>query len=222
MVMEFFRRSGESGLDHIANEVQSMVVDCETTFADATAAVMGRVEAASVEQKVREIDQAINLSEQEVRRLLVVHASVRAGKDSGLMLAYMNVVKDLERIGDYNKNVLDLALDGVIIDDAETQAHAAEIGDRLSAVGSILKLQDEDEARQFIERGDELRRGFDAAVSALVVSDEPASTAVPRALLQRYFKRISAHSTNVVSAVVMPLDQIDYFDESEGDRVVPD
>jgi len=97
MVREFFRKSGESGLDHIAEQVQSMVPSCHTTFIDSTAAVFGDVTAASVESRVREIDQSINLAEQEVRRLLVVHASVRAGQDSGLLLAYMNVVKDLER-----------------------------------------------------------------------------------------------------------------------------
>jgi phosphate transport system protein len=222
MVMEFFRRSGESGLDHIANEVQSMVHSCHTTFTDATAAVFGTVDPASVKERVRTTDQSINLAEQEVRRLLVVHASVSGGQDAGLMLAYMNVVKDLERIGDYNKNILDLALDDVTVTDGDLRSHAEELGQRIKGVGQILSDQDEEVARLFIERGDVLRRSFDDAVSALIRSEEPAASAVPRVLLQRYFKRINAHSTNVVSAVVMPLDRIDYFDEDQEDRVGSD
>lgn len=222
MVMEFFRRSGESGLDHIANEVQSMVQSCHATFVDATSAVFGDVDPNAVSDRVRETDQSINLAEQEVRRLLVVHASVRGGQDSGLMLAYMNVVKDLERIGDYNKNILDLALDDVTVTDAELRDHATELVGRIKGVGEILSDHDEGVARIFIARGDELRRSFDDAVSVLIHSEEPAASAVPRVLLQRYFKRINAHSTNVVSAVVMPLDRIDFFDEDEDDRVVSD
>ena len=222
MVREFFRKSGESGLDHIANEVQSMVLSCHATFVDSTNAVFGEVEPASVEERVRDIDQSINLTEQEVRRLLVVHASVRGGQDSGLMLAYMNVVKDLERIGDYNKNVLDLALDAVTVTDPDLKASAVELEGRITGVAQILREQDEEVARDFIERGDVLRRGFDDAVSTLIRSEEPASSAVPRVLLSRYFKRINAHAGNVVSAVVMPVDRIDYFDEDEADRVASD
>ena len=42
---------------------------------------------------------------------------------------------------------------------------------------------------------------------------------VPKALLYRFLKRVTAHSSNVVSAVVMPVDQLDYFDESEDTRL---
>ena len=138
------------------------------------------------------------------------------------MLAYMNVVKDLERIGDYNKNVLDLAMDGVTVTDPDLIEIAGELQVRITGVGEILADQDEDLARRFIDHGDELRRRCDDAVSGLIHSEEPAATAVPRVLLYRYFKRINAHSTNVVSAVVMPVDRIDYFDEDEADRVVED
>ena len=36
--------------------------------------------------------------------------------------------------------------------------------------------------------------------------------------LFRFLKRVTAHSSNVVSAVIMPVDQLDYFDESEDTR----
>jgi phosphate uptake regulator len=42
--------------------------------------------------------------------------------------------------------------------------------------------------------------------------------AVGRALAARYLKRIVAHLTNVLSAVVMPIDRLDYFDEDPEDR----
>ena len=74
------------------------------------------------------------------------------------------------------------------------------------------------QARTYIERGDEMRKDFDRRVNELLHSTEEAVTAVPRALLFRFLKRVSAHSSNVVSAVVMPVDQLDYYDESEDTR----
>ena len=41
--------------------------------------------------------------------------------------------------------------------------------------------------------------------------------AVPRALLYRYFKRITANLSGVVSAVVSPVDQIDYYADVDYD-----
>jgi phosphate transport system protein len=135
----------------------------------------------------------------------------------------MNMVKDLERIGDYNKNIFDLAEEGVSLADSpdleEILALRDEVSSRIALMGEILATRDEERARDYISRGDELRRGFDEKVKALIHSTEPGVLAVPRALLFRFLKRISAHSLNVVSAVVMPVDQLDYFDESEDTRL---
>jgi hypothetical protein len=48
--------------------------------------------------------------------------------------------------------------------------------------------------------------------------DEPGTQAVARALTHRYLKRVIAHLMNVLSAVIMPLDKLDYFDEDPEDR----
>ena len=55
-------------------------------------------------------------------------------------------------------------------------------------------------------------------MNGLVHSTEPALHAVPRALLYRFLKRITAHSMNVVTAVVMPVDRLDYYDEADDTR----
>jgi hypothetical protein len=86
-------------------------------------------------------------------------------------------------------------------------------------MGELLTTRDEDGARAYITRGDELRREFDDRINELVHSTEPAVVAVPRALLYRFLKRVTAHSLNVVSAVVMPVDRLDYFDEDDETRV---
>ncbi len=221
MVMSFFRRPDDSGIDHIEAQVQRMVTDARHTFDLAMNAVTGG-SVASVADEVRRTDRQINVTEMEIRRELVVHFSVHAGGDATEMLVFMNMVKDLERIGDYNKNVFDLAEEGVSFAEADDLERILgfrdEISSRIALMGEILTVRDEERARAYIARSDELRREFDTLVNGLVHSTEPALHAVPRALLYRFLKRITAHSMNVVTAVVMPVDRLDYYDEAEETR----
>ena len=221
MVMSFFRRPEESGLENIESQVQRMVNDARHTFDLALSAVTGGA-VETVADEIRETDRQINATEVEIRRALVVHASVHGGIDTSEVLAFMNMIKDLERIGDYNKNIFDLAEEGVSFTESpeldSILSLRDEVSSRISLMGEILSVRDEQRARKYIERGDELRRDFDQRVNELLHSTEAAVTAVPKALLFRFLKRVSAHSSNVVSAVVMPVDQLDYYDESEDTR----
>ena len=221
MVMSFFRRPDDSGIDHIEAQVQRMVTDARHTFDLAMNAVTGG-SVASVADEVRRTDRQINVTEMEIRRELVVHFSVHAGGDATEMLVFMNMVKDLERIGDYNKNVFDLAEEGVSFAEADDLERILgfrdEISSRIALMGEILTVRVEERARAYIARSDELRREFDALVNGLIHSTEPALHAVPRALLYRFLKRITAHSMNVVTAVVMPVDRLDYYDEADDTR----
>ena len=220
--MSFFRRPEESGLENIESQVQRMVNDARHTFDLALSAVTGGA-VETVADEIRETDRQINATEVEIRRALLVHASVHGGVDTPEVLAFMNMIKDLERIGDYNKNIFDLAEEGVsFTESSELETILSlrdEVSSRISLMGEILSMRDEERARTYIERGDEMRKDFDRRVNELLHSTEAAVTAVPKALLFRFLKRVSAHSSNVVSAVVMPVDQLDYFDESEDTRL---
>ena len=220
MVMSFFR-SDEGGISQIESQVQRMIADARHTFDLAMNAVTGGA-VETVADEVRRTDRQINVTEIEIRRELLVHISVHGTADAGEMLVFMNMIKDLERIGDYNKNIFDLALEGVSFSGAEDLEQILGFRDELSSrivlMGEILDTRDEDRARAYIERGDQLRREFDGLVNELVHATAPALIAVPRALLYRFLKRVAAHCANVVTAVVMPVDRLDYFDEDDDTR----
>lgn len=222
MVMSFFRKPEEGGLEHVDAQVQGMINDARHTFDLAMNALTGGP-VATVADEVRRTDRRINITEMEIRRELVVHASVHGGVDTPEVLVFMHMVKDLERIGDYNKNIFDLADEGVSLAEApdlgRLLGYRDELSSRIALMGELLTTRDEDGARAYITRGDELRREFDDRINELVHSTEPAVVAVPRALLYRFLKRVTAHSLNVVSAVVMPVDRLDYFDEDDETRV---
>jgi len=220
MVMSFFR-SDEGGISQIESQVQRMIADARHTFDLAMNAVTGGA-VETVADEVRRTDRQINVTEIEIRRELLVHISVHGTADAGEMLVFMNMIKDLERIGDYNKNIFDLALEGVSFSGAEDLEQILgfrdELSSRIALMGEILDTRDEDRARAYIERGDQLRREFDGLVNELVHATAPALVAVPRALLYRFLKRVAAHCANVVTAVVMPVDRLDYFDEGDDSR----
>ena len=67
MVMSFFRRPDDSGIDHIEAQVQRMVTDARHTFDLAMNAVTGG-SVASVADEVRRTDRQINVTEMEIRR----------------------------------------------------------------------------------------------------------------------------------------------------------
>ncbi len=216
MVMSFFRKPEEGGLSQIDAQVQRMINDARHTFDLAMNALTGGP-VATIADEVRRTDRQINVTEMEIRRELVVHASVHGGVDTPEVLVFMNMIKDLERIGDYNKNIFDLADDGVSMAEApdldQMLGYRDEISSRIALMGELLTTRDEDRARAYIARGDEMRRDFDARIIELLHSTETAMVAVPRALLYRFLKRVTAHSLNVVSAIVMPVDRLGYFDE---------
>ncbi|MEX2549538.1 MAG: PhoU domain-containing protein [Nitriliruptoraceae bacterium] len=216
-----FKRSSSSDdrLDNIEATIQRMLADDKIVFELAMSTLLDGVDWKGVRREIKVTDQRVNEGEREIRRDLVIHASVVGAIDTPALLVYMSVVKDIERIGDYGKNLRDLARDGVDLS-AFPAWHdlRTEVADMIEETAEVFGTRDDDRARELLARGDELLDRFDDAVSGLVRGEDDRPHAVGRALAARYLKRVVAHLTNVLSAVVMPIDQLDYFDEDPEDR----
>ena len=224
MVREFFRGVGDENLDPIETKINQMLADSRHAFDAAANSVLGGTDPEVVGPDLHTTDRGINELEREIRRELVVHASVHGtAVDIPLIMTYMNVVKDVERIGDYAKNIYDLAAQGADFTTAgdlgELVSYRDRVSELISEVAGVFHERSEDEARRLVDEGDQLLDEFDRHVRDLVESDAPSRRGVPRALLYRYYKRIVAHLMNVLSAVIMPVDQLDYFDETASDRL---
>lgn len=222
MAFKFLGGTGEDRLASVEAKVGAMLKYDRLEFELAMSALLGEVEPAAVNAEIRETDKKVNRLEREIRRELVVHASVFGGIDIPAVLVYMSVVKDVERVGDYAKNLVDLALDGANLsagpDAEEWRRLSAELSQFITDSGEAFQARDRDRGRTLLSRGDELLSLFDERVSALVSSTEQETLAVPRALAHRYLKRVVAHLMNLLSSIVMPLDRLDYFDEDPEDR----
>jgi phosphate uptake regulator len=214
---------GPSGLDRVRDQLLDMLEIDRRTFDVASMALLDGTDVPTARAQASDSDHQVNELVQEIRRELVVHASARGDlNDMPALLLYMSIVKDIERIGDYAKNVLDIAqAGGKLLREADDYAELSDYRDRVSAliseVRGIFAAQNTEEATRVLTDWRAVSRDMDRRVDALVTVDAPASHAVPRALYYRYLKRIVGHLLNILTALVMPLDKLDFFWQEDRD-----
>jgi len=220
MVMSFFRK-GDSGLDSVAHRTITMLGDARHSFDLASGAVLTGAEVESVAADIRATDDRINRAEQELRGELVTHVAVHGSFDIGSVLSYTLLIKKLERIGDQAKNVLELAEEGVTLEDQPDTPEMLEtsqvISSMIAETAELLTSEDPDSIADFRVRTDALRYELETKIRELMHSSEPASYAVPRAILYRYWKRIVANLSGVVTSATEPLQNQDYLDDGTTD-----
>ena len=164
-------------------------------------------------------DVKINKLERKIRKLVVTHLSL-AGNRANLpyCLLLISLVKDVERLGDYAKNLGELGdlYAGELPDDEileELRAIRAGIEASFLAAGEIFKASDREQAIEGIAEGKNFARRCDRLLLKIAASDYDAGLATAVALGTRYYKRIGGHILNILSSVVMPLHKVDYYDE---------
>ena len=164
-------------------------------------------------------DIQINKLERRIRKQVVAHLTLSTDqRDVPYCLLLMSLVKDVERIGDYCKNLSAVYDDGggPLPDDenaAELRAIRHIIEETFGEVGEVFAKSDVPTALDLIERGREVNRRCDVLIVRVARSEYDAATTTSLVLGARYYKRIEAHLLNVLSGVVMPLHKLDYYDE---------
>ncbi len=220
MVMSFFKKSS-GGLEHVVTRSVGMLGEARRSFDLATLALLTDTDWTAVDADIRETDQRINQTEQELRSELVVHVAVQGSADIGSVLGMILLLKKIERIGDQAKNVLDLAESGVMLaHEPDTDALLAERGIISTMFGEAAELlsdHDEDRIEEFAQRAGELIDAHQTQILAYLHSDRPGHEVVPRAIYYRYLKRIVANLLGVVRTVDEPLPTLDYLDDGATD-----
>ena len=221
MVFDFFK-TGHSTIETVENTLARMLVDGREVFDTAIDALFGGGKSKQTKREVKRTDREINVAQQDVRRELMVHASVQETVDLPLVLAYMSTVKDAERIGDYAKNVYDLVRYGADFEHApdrdELFAYSARVSNLIGEAAEAFAAKDTGRAQELINKADGFLDDYDAQVKAAFSWEGGSSDAVSRALYFRFLKRITAHVMNFLTSLVMPVDRLDSYDEAKDDR----
>ncbi len=200
------------------DECHEMLELCRS-MVRASAASLRDHDDAEIDLDLFKLDKTLNAFERDVRRKVMTHLSVGGhGADITSGLVLVSIVIDIERIGDYSKNIYDLARDH------PQRLHAGPLEERLAATETLawdnfercidaFKSADANEALALMKDYKEditvnCREMEEQLIKGAV--DLGAADAVTVALYLRFIKRISSHARNLVSSVSNPFPRIGY------------
>ena len=205
-------------LDSIDAKLSEMLTNSMHAYDISMNCLLGDTNLETVRDDLYNTDKAINELHREVRREMIIHSAVNSRNlDIPLLLSYMTMSKDIERIGDYCKNLFEIAETGNSFakgDDLDAYMELKnDIGKLIVYLQSCLNLDDESKVQDLITLGSSLNNDLDEKITALLEDKEKIQYPVATTLFYRYLKRIVSHIINAATAIIMPTDQIDYLDE---------
>ncbi|KAA3611669.1 MAG: hypothetical protein DWQ01_06180 [Planctomycetota bacterium] len=205
----------EQGLPEILRLFGQMLDDGRHAFDAAANCLLGGTDPEVIREDLWGTDKRINRTQQQIRRMVVTHGTV-CQEDFATCLLIMSLVKDAERIGDYSKNIFDVANLGISVPKS-LLSDMVRLKDTTSLMlvkcKNIFETQDKDAARDFCSEAGGLMNHCENQVTAFLIEEEGGGSLVASALAYRYFKRILGHAQNILTSLLVPLDQVDFFED---------
>lgn len=142
--------------------------------------------------------------------------SINPKQDLTSSLILITVVKDLERIGDYIKNIFELSYH--YSRPLPKNTYSEVLIDLTAQMSSVLKdslrvfrSADTETAKNYYIFYRKVTKKTDHLIEALLEDKEISiREAVVYALFSRFIKRIAAHLANVLTTVINPFHQVGY------------
>ncbi len=163
-------------------------------------------------------DKKINKFQMESRRKIFTDLALSGAGDLNAGLILMCIITDVERIGDYFKNIVELAKDHPKkLKGGDVEDIVQKIEKRMIKIFKLtiesFKVKDEDKARGAMNLHSKITRDIDNLLHKLLrnkIGGLNAGEAIALTLYLRFLKRITSHLTNIASSVVNPLERIGY------------
>jgi len=180
--------------------------------------VLRNTEHTELEFDISDEDIEVNKYQREVRKDVFNHLVLTDGEQLSSGLVLVSIVIDIERIGDFTKNIVEIAqshpqrLHGGKFEDDLLRIENA-VDDNFKRTIDVFKTSDEVAARKLIKEYKWIPRVSDKILMALVKQEDPSITSGSAAALALYFrslKRINAHLRNVTTSVVNPFHRIGF------------
>ncbi len=174
--------------------------------------------------RVHSMDQKLNQQQREVRKKVFQHLALGRGSELLRGFELTAIVIDLERIGDYTKNIGELS---EMLRQPMVFGHYQKPFDQLhELVTEMFELTNEaiaqrskEKAKEAMDLYPQVSKLCDDTLREVLCSEDldGKSGQIERVhlglvLLLRYLKRVGAHLKNVCSALVNPFHQIGYRD----------
>jgi phosphate transport system protein len=176
-----------------------------------------------IDLKIKETDKEINSYEREVRRMVFNHLVIQGTADLPSGLALVSIIIDIERIGDYTKNMVELALDhpgklhGGEFEEEICSIEEA-LGDNFIQTKKCFQEGHSDIALKLLEKYAWVNDACDEILVAVVKEKDKnikPGDAAALVLYTRWLKRINSHLRNITTSVVNPFDRIGFEPKEE-------
>ncbi|MGB9595064.1 MAG: PhoU domain-containing protein [Candidatus Poribacteria bacterium] len=215
-ILNILRR--EDLLTQTMKEVGEMLAISELMFRSAIDTI---VECKESNIDIYEKDREIDKCEWDVRRKVMEHLILSDKKsDVSVALFLTDAVRDIERIGDYSKNIFELTkvcLKKVIVNEAHAKFFdeiESQILEMFAFTQSAYNEGDVKKAELVLELRLQASKKCDEFLNYLASEEElPTEYTIIYALLSGYLKRIIAHLKNIASMIINPFRRMEIREE---------
>jgi len=171
-----------------------------------------------VDRAVIEMDKKINKYERKTRKDVLQHLAIAGPEHLASGLVLVSIIIDFERIGDYAKNIVQLAENHpgkLTAGSAEADLQRIEdaVAESFSRLEEILKVNDSEKAEAFIQDYSWINPLCDRMVERYIRAEDKdlsQTDLVALALYFRYLKRVFSHLRNVATAVYRPFHKMGF------------
>lgn len=219
-ILELWRK--DNSLTQALNDSKTMLESTYDMFIESVKSLR-ESDSGDIGIHVYEKDQMVNKFEQKVRRKVLKHLAITGGVNIIPGLILTTIVIDIERIGDYTKNITDLAVAhpkrlkcGAYED--EIRKIETTVSHIFQSLPPMIISSDKNEALELMTETRWVLRQCDEIVNDLIKEKDSvlhSGDAVTSALYTRYLKRIAAHLINIASSIVNPFEKIGFWSEED-------
>jgi len=211
---------GKDFLTQVIDEFKTMLDDTEKMFDLVCQSLLDNVNNPGLKDQIYAIDKQVNQAEKNIRKRIVEHLSLQPKIETSWCLCLMSVVKDAERLGDYSKNLFEVKeLLEKPIDRKKFSEYFnsidKEILDLFSQTKQAFLESDNTKASGSWEIKTRVGTMCDETITKLASCDLSTNEGVCYVLIARHFKRISSHLVNIATSVILPVTELDYYDEDK-------
>ena len=163
-------------------------------------------------------DKQINKYEREVRRNVLTHLTIAGTPNIVPGLVLVSIVIDVERIGDYTKNIVELAtahptrLHGGIFEKALVEIEQV-VKERFDQIIIVVADMDIAMAKKLMLSHKDVSARVDKILLDIIAEKDKSlspGNATVLAMYFRYLKRVASHLTNIASSIVNPFPRIGF------------
>ncbi|MFH1941255.1 MAG: PhoU domain-containing protein [bacterium] len=180
--------------------------------------VLRQSDSTIIKKEIRNKDKIVNRYQQEVRRKVMTHCALQGPNELPGGLVLVSIVIDIERIGDYTKNIVELAaihpnrLKGGLFEENLQRVEKA-VKDNFIRTKECIESSDPSVALKLLKEYAWVSSECDERSFEIILEKDKnirPGDAATLVLYFRWLKRVNSHLRNITTSVVNPFDRIGF------------